>query len=88
MNRIVSTLPEQVGSVGHECRDSAVSVVTGYGLDDRVVGVLVPVGSRFFSSPCHPGRFWGPLNLLSSGYRGLYSENKAGGARSYLLTSN
>jgi hypothetical protein len=35
--------------------------VTGYGLDDRGVGVRVPVGSRIFSSPRGPDRLWGPL---------------------------
>jgi hypothetical protein len=29
--------------------DSVVGIVTGYGLDDRGIGVRVPVGSRFFS---------------------------------------
>jgi hypothetical protein len=51
-------------------RDSAVGITTGYGLDDREVGVRVPVGSRIFSSPCRPDRLWGPPGLLSSGYRG------------------
>jgi hypothetical protein len=32
----------------------------GYGLDDRGVGVQVPVGSRIFSTPHCPGRLWGP----------------------------
>jgi hypothetical protein len=41
-------------------RDSAVDIATGYLLDDREVGVLVPVGSRIFTSPCHPDRLWGP----------------------------
>jgi hypothetical protein len=49
-------------------RDSVVSIATGYGLDDRGVGVRVPVGSRIFSSPSY--RFWGPPNLLFDGYRG------------------
>jgi hypothetical protein len=31
-------------------RDSAVGIATGYGLDDREVGVRVPVGSRIFST--------------------------------------
>jgi hypothetical protein len=30
-------------------QDSAVGTATGYGLDDRGVGVRVPVGSRIFS---------------------------------------
>ncbi|PNF40175.1 hypothetical protein B7P43_G08265 [Cryptotermes secundus] len=32
-------------------RDSAIGVATGYGLDDRVVGVRVPIELRIF-----PGR--------------------------------
>jgi hypothetical protein len=37
-------------------RDGAVGIAVGYGLDDRGVGVLVPLGSRIFSSPCCPDR--------------------------------
>jgi hypothetical protein len=33
-----------------------VSLATGYELDDGGVRVRVPVGSRIFSSPCHPDR--------------------------------
>jgi hypothetical protein len=44
--------------------DSSVGIATGYGQDDREVGVRVPVGSRIFSSPRHPDRLWGPSNLL------------------------
>jgi hypothetical protein len=53
--------------------DSIVGIATGYGLDDRGVGVRVPVGK--FSSPRLPDRLWGPSNLVSNGYRG-----KAAGA--------
>jgi hypothetical protein len=53
-------------------RDSVVDVATGYGLDDQGVGVGVPVGSRIFSSPRRPDRLWGPPNLLSNGYLGLF----------------
>jgi hypothetical protein len=35
-------------------RDSAVGIVTGYWLDDRGVGVRVPVGSRIFSTSSRP----------------------------------
>jgi hypothetical protein len=52
--------------------DSVVSIVTGYGLDDRGIGVQLLVGSRIFSSPCHPDRLWSPPNLLSNGYWGLF----------------
>jgi hypothetical protein len=31
--------------------DSVVGIATGYWLDDRGVGVRVPVGSRIFTSP-------------------------------------
>jgi hypothetical protein len=51
-------------------RDSVVVIATGYGLDDRGVGVRVPVWSRIFSSPSRPDRPWGPPSLLSIGYRG------------------
>jgi hypothetical protein len=54
-------------------RDSAVGIATGYGLDDRGVGVWVSVGVRIFTSPCRPDRLWGPPNLLSNGYRGALS---------------
>jgi hypothetical protein len=38
-------------------RDSSVSIAIGYGLDGRKVGLRVPVGARFFSSPQRPDRF-------------------------------
>jgi hypothetical protein len=46
------------------CRDSVLGTATGYGVDDRGVGVRVPVGSRIFSSPRRRDRLWGPPNLL------------------------
>jgi hypothetical protein len=58
-------------------RDSSVGIATGYGLDDRGVGVGVPVGSRIFSSPHRPDRLTGPPNLLSNRYRGLFPGDKA-----------
>jgi hypothetical protein len=62
-------------------RDSAVDIATSYGLDDRGIGVRVPVGSVMFSSPRGPDRLWGGLpNLLSNGYWGgsLPGGNAAG----------
>jgi hypothetical protein len=55
-------------------RDSAVGIATGYGLDDRGVGVgvRVQVAARIFSSPRRPDRLWGQPSLLSKGYRGLF----------------
>jgi hypothetical protein len=54
-------------------RDSAVGIATGCGLDDRGVGVRVPVGLRIFSSPRRPDRLCGPPELISNVYRGALS---------------
>jgi hypothetical protein len=43
-----------------------VGIATGYGLDDRGVGVRVPVGSSIFSSPHRPDWLWGPPSLVSN----------------------
>jgi hypothetical protein len=51
--------------------DSVVGTATVYALDDRGVGVLVPVGPRIFSSPRRPDRLWGPPDLISDD-RGLF----------------
>jgi hypothetical protein len=48
--------------VHNRSRDSVVGIATGSELDDRWVGVRVPVGSRIFSSPRRPDRLWGPPN--------------------------
>jgi hypothetical protein len=58
----------------------AVGIATGYGLDDRGVGVRVPVGS----SPRRPDGLWGPPNLVSNGY----PRGKEAGARSWPLSFN
>jgi hypothetical protein len=54
------------------CRDSVVGIATGYGLDDREVGVRIPVGSGILSSSICPDWFWGPPNILSNGYQDLF----------------
>jgi hypothetical protein len=46
-------------------RDNSAGIAAGYGLDDREVGVPVPVGTRIVSSPRRPDLLWGPFNLLS-----------------------
>jgi hypothetical protein len=51
-------------------RCSVLGTATGYGLDDRGVGIRVHVGSKISTSPYRPARLWGPPNLLSSGYGG------------------
>jgi hypothetical protein len=50
-----------------ESRDSADGIVTGYGLDDRGIGVRVPVRSRIFTFRSRPDRLWGSPNFLFNG---------------------
>jgi hypothetical protein len=40
--------------VEYRSSDSAVGIATNYGLDDRGVGIRVPVGSRIFSTSSRP----------------------------------
>jgi hypothetical protein len=60
------------------CWESVVGIATGYGLDDRGIGVRVPVVSRIFSSPRRPDRLLDPFNLLYDGYRGLFPREVSG----------
>jgi hypothetical protein len=53
-------------------RGNAVDIATGYGLDDRGVGVRIPVGTRIFTYAYRPDRLWGPPSLLFNGYRGIF----------------
>jgi hypothetical protein len=52
----------------HRSRDSAVGIVTGYGLDGRGVRVQVPTGAKFFlfstSSKSVLGPTWPPIQWV------------------------
>jgi hypothetical protein len=52
-------------------RCNLLSIATAHGLDDRRVGVRIPVGPRIFTSPYRPDAIWGPPIHLSNGHRGL-----------------
>jgi hypothetical protein len=70
MHTAVSGEQFRIYFLGNEIRDSVVGIATGYGLDDRGVGVRAPIESRIFSYPRRPDWVWGPPNFLSNGYRG------------------
>jgi hypothetical protein len=70
-NQTIS-LPMQekiIDTLTRRSRDRTVGIANGNGLEDREVGVRVPVGSRIFFSPRRPNRLWDPTSLPSSGYR-------------------
>jgi hypothetical protein len=73
-NRLSYGMARYYVTYSPSCRsqDSVVGIAISYGLDDREVGVRVPVELRIFSSPDRPDRLWGPLNLLSNGYSWLF----------------
>jgi hypothetical protein len=45
---------ETVYVINLRCRNSAIGIATGYGLDERGTRVRVPVGSRIISTPSRP----------------------------------
>jgi hypothetical protein len=69
-------------------RDNTVGIATGYGMEDRGVGVRVTVGSRIFSSRRRPDRIWGLASLLSNGYWEFLPRGNVAGAWSWPFTSN
>jgi hypothetical protein len=68
-----SRLCEKFG-VYKKGQDSIVGTATGYGPDDLGAGVRVLVGERIFTSPYRADRLWGPSNVLSHRYRGLFPQ--------------
>jgi hypothetical protein len=75
-------------ATAHAClwrRDSAVSIATGCGLEDREFGVWFPVGPRISSCPCQD-QLCGPPSLLSNRYRGLIPRGQ--NDRGVKLTAN
>jgi hypothetical protein len=73
--------------IGYWSWDSSDGIATGYGLDDRGVGVRVPVGPRIFSSPRRPDPLWEPTSY-PMGTGGDFRESKAACAWRWSLTSN
>jgi hypothetical protein len=61
-------------NISHSESGITVCIATGYGLDDREVGVRLPVESRIFSSARRPDQLWGPRNLLPNEYQGCFSR--------------
>jgi hypothetical protein len=52
-------------------------IASGYGLDERGIGVEVPVKVKNFISPYSLDLLWGTYSLLPNGYRG--SSSRGGG---------
>jgi hypothetical protein len=52
---------------------SVVGIETGYELDEREVGVRVPVGSRIFTTSYSPDRLWGSTQPSKQWLPGVHS---------------
>jgi hypothetical protein len=61
-------------------RDSVLGIATGYWVDGQEVGVRFLVGSRIFSSPHRPDRFWAHPSFYPMDTGGSFPEGKATGA--------
>jgi hypothetical protein len=61
-------------------RGSLVGITTGYELNDRGVGVGVPVGSRILTSPYPPNGSGIHLTFCPMGTEGSFPGCKAAGA--------
>jgi hypothetical protein len=59
-------------------RDSAIGIVTGYGLDDARSWSLGPSRGRLFSFPHHPDLFWRSTSLLTSWYEEFFLWGQSG----------
>jgi hypothetical protein len=59
---------------------SAVSMATGYELNDGGVAVRVPLEVRFSSSPRRPDRFWGPAASYPMDVGDSFPKGKAAGS--------
>jgi hypothetical protein len=62
-------------------------IATSHGLDDRGVGVRIPVESRIFSSPQYSDLFWARPASYTMGTEGSFPGGKAAGTWSWPLTS-
>jgi hypothetical protein len=69
-------------------RDSAVGIATAYGLDDRGVGVRIPVRSRNFCSLRRQDRLWGSHSPHPMDTEGSVAWGKEAGAWSWPLPTS
>jgi hypothetical protein len=67
-------------------QDSAVGIVTGFGLDDQGGWSLGPSWGRFFPFPHHPDQFWRSTSLLASGYQEFFFWGEQSGQGMKLTT--